>query len=492
MSWTTIGRYVGIAALDGSETSDPIAAGDVTHAVEVAAGPPEEDWPRSYHYAAGFIFDAIDADSDDNTSTIDPFVGTLDTYKVALLRIELDSDPTGIYMELLGCETGWTYNDFLLRGIAYVNGIADLSTWTTPAIGESVTVYLDTTDDEIKRLYLGAAPVPISSSGTSVPAEYVEDGTFTLTVLGQTTSSITWDNDQFALAAAITAAVETLSNVGSGNFIAYPAADTNGFVFRFIGALSAVNIGPMTAASSLIQKADTVSFVEIQGGIAPANEQQVIDDGGGVGTVDLDGETVVLTGLADGTDTAAIQNACDTLFGSGNTSVTDTAGGSPYTIEFVGSLAEQDIAEIALSNDTTTGGVGVSISTPVEGTPGQPQIIELSFLDGPTVGEIEFSGSQVTTFQVSVDDTAADIEATLDSIGSQIDVTGPDGGPYTWTARAGYWGGANNLDIPTGISVTGEPTPLQKDCGLEIVTVQDGLNDPPTNVLPGRYVMCAA
>ncbi len=61
-------------------------------------------------------------------------------------------------------------------------------------------------------------------------------------------------------------------------------------------------------------------------------------------TMTFGGETTVA--ISATANAATVQSALQALstIGSGNCSVTDTGGGSPYTVAFVGSLAQQDVA----------------------------------------------------------------------------------------------------------------------------------------------------
>ena len=83
---------------------------------------------------------------------------------------------------------------------------------------------------------------------------------------------------------------------------------------------------------------------------------------GGTFTLSYSGQTT--SGIAFNAAGAAVQTALEALgtIGVGNVTVTGATGG-PYTITFIGALAEQDVAQITGSGTGLTGGTSPNITT---------------------------------------------------------------------------------------------------------------------------------
>lgn len=243
--------------------------------------------------------------------------------------------------------------------------------------------------NEIQRLYWGSQASPIVNAN-------IEDGTYTLTLDAETTVSINYNGSQNDIQNAL----YDLVAIGTNNISATQEVD--GWTLEFIGAAADTNFSQLSASSSLKQKADGVSFSNTQSGVAdvaitannnittsavsPVDEVQNITVGSNAGNFDLNGTTVTVTGI--GSDSGAIQAACDSVFGYGNTSVT---GADPYTITFQGSLAATDISQISITNDFTSPG-GVSSGTITDGVAGVHQQETCTFSGTPTAGAMDYGG----------------------------------------------------------------------------------------------------
>jgi len=108
---------------------------------------------------------------------------------------------------------------------------------------------------------------------------------------------------------------------------------------------------------------DSVFLSATDGTLADADpikdEKQTVTIGGsptgGTFTLSFKGQTTA--GIAYDAAAAAVQSALEALstIGSGNVSVSGSAGG-PYTVEFIGALADQDVPAMTISVAGLTGG----------------------------------------------------------------------------------------------------------------------------------------
>lgn len=119
---------------------------------------------------------------------------------------------------------------------------------------------------EIGKEYKLTVSVACSRSGTD--ANEIQDitfsavpneGNFTITFDGQTTSTLWYD----AVAADVQAALEALSNVGVGN-VTVTGDFTSGFTIEFIGALANTNQPQVTLATNTLKSGGTGGQNEIQ------------------------------------------------------------------------------------------------------------------------------------------------------------------------------------------------------------------------------------
>lgn len=309
--------------------------------------------------------------------------------------------------------------------------------------------------NEIQRLYFGSQASPVAASN-------LEAGDFTLTFDGQTTSALAYnaaDTDHDA-------ALEALSNIGAGDMSV--TTETNGFSYEFQNALANTNVAQMTAGSvTLKQKADTVTVNVTQSGVADVNEVQRIDIGGCTTQFDLNGNSTFAT-ISTFTD-MAIQTACDTIWGGGNTAVVDLGGGL-FRVTFQGTFAAQNITEMTVTN---AGDGSPVVTTTTEGVTGQHHIFTITLSNAPTEGTWIVAQSTQLGADLDYNASAADVENRLDS-DHAFTVTGSAGGPYTCETD-------DNYSPPVAYTVSEGATPLRKDCAIEIVTTQEGSAGGATN-----------
>ena len=234
-----------------------------------------------------------------------------------------------------------------------------------------------------------------------------DSGTFTLTFDEETTAAIDW----YASAEDVIAELEATAAFEEGDVDVTPIIDGGGYDIEYIGGLAAMNVDPITVdATNLRTAADKISVTVTQTGIAtvtvtpsidtitaavqPVNEVQEINmNGATTGYYDLNGNGSTVTDVVVGY--ASFSNACQTLWGSGNVSPSDLGSGV-YRVEFTGSLAGTNVAEMTISNDDTDSGTGVTIGTVTEGVTGVHQVDEITFTGGTaTAGSMTLDGSSL-------------------------------------------------------------------------------------------------
>ena len=202
-----------------------------------------------------------------------------------------------------------------------------------------------------KLNFNGAGPNEVQ---TVTIARNPTGGTFTLTWSGQTTAAIAYN----ATAAAVASALKALSNIGDNDVtVTGPAGGP--WVVTFVGALAETDVAQMTGnGGSLTGTYNEIQLVTITG--APT---------GGTFTLTWSGQTT--SALAYNASAAQVQAALRLLsnINGANVNVTGDDGG-PYTVEFVGTLAGGNRAEMTASGASLTGGTTpeVTVSTSQEGS----------------------------------------------------------------------------------------------------------------------------
>lgn len=231
----------------------------------------------------------------------------------------------------------------------------------------------------------------------------LDDGAFELTFDGQTTASIPWYDVNMAgsvFAAAIQTALEALPNIGSGNVVVTWSTDHARVEFQ--GTLADTNVAEITVSSNTLKRAaDTVSVNTTQSGAAGTNEVKRFNgDNATTGYVEFSiGSTQVTAPF----DSSNLQTAFDSMYGSGNTSVSDV-GSNQFTITFQSSLANQDIADLTISSNTTD--TNPSTSTDSDGSTGQAQIEAVTLPDSPTEGTLTVTLDSSTSSEFNYNDSS--------------------------------------------------------------------------------------
>jgi len=249
--------------------------------------------------------------------------------------------------------------------------------------------------NEIQRIYFGSQASPVLTSD-------IESGTFTLEFNGYATSPLNYNDS----AATILTALEALSSVGSGN--ASVTLESDGFTVEFTGSLANTNVNSLscTNISSLAIDASNISITNTQTGVVdvttsvsnslsvnsqtPLNEiQQIILIGATTGTFDLNGNSTYATITVDASIVSNIQAACDSIWGSGNSSVSDIGSGT-YNITFQGSYAAVDVENMWITNNTTDGSPYTNSAN--SGVGGLNQQDVCTFGNTPTSGSMIIDG----------------------------------------------------------------------------------------------------
>lgn len=293
--------------------------------------------------------------------------------------------------------------------------------------------------NEVQRFAFGTIASPVTP----------EDGTYTLTFDGYTTGSINYYDNE----AAIIAALEALTSIGSGNVNVTLASGV--YSVEFQGTLADTNVPEITAsAGSIKQAADTVQTNTVISGSAGTNEIQLLDLTG-VTTGDFylnwGGNASQVTVF----DVSTIQGACDAIVGTGNTTVTDNFN-STFSIGFQGGYAGQDVAEMTISGNTTDG--SPSVSTTTNGVAGTSQVVGVVLSDNPTEGTLNVTLDATTSADFYYNDT------------SPATISGWSGG-----GSAGNWEYTADTQA-SDVSHSGSEgsSPLRKSPGIEIDTLTQG------------------
>lgn len=248
-----------------------------------------------------------------------------------------------------------------------------------------------------------------------------------------------------------------------------------GFNITYTGGLAAMNVDPISVdATNLRTEADTISVNVTQTGTAnidvepsietiteavpQANEEQQVTIGGATsGTFDLNGNATSAT--VSTLDATGIQTACDTIWGIGNTIVSDLGAGN-FRVTFGGAYANTNVAEMTVSNNSTDG--SPSITTTTQGNAGAHQVDEIIFTGGTaTAGSCTINGDSCGY------NTSAASAVTV--IGATVSATTPASGSITVTWDSDY-------EAHTPVSVA--TNTLRVEGRKEIFTIE--LDEEPT------------
>ena len=197
---------------------------------------------------------------------------------------------------------------------------------------------------------------------------------------------------------------------------------------------------PLPAGEELEVQVEDIAKVHVIA-TPSGNSQQVVTVAG-----DIAGETFTLTldGHTTGpipVDAAAgtVEDALEVLpnIGAGNVSVSGDAGG-PYTVEFIGALAKQDVHLLT----TSDGGINEKQTVAVAGGAAGDKLV-LTYSGQPT-GELAY------------DATSAQIAAALKGLNNigDTDVAVTDGDPDGWVVE--FNGALAKTDVPPLTGVCGK------------------------------------
>lgn len=290
--------------------------------------------------------------------------------------------------------------------------------------------------NEIKRLYFGSQSSPVANGN-------VEAGTYDLTFDGQTASGLNYNDS----AATIQTALEGLSSIGSGNVAV--TATANGNTVEFQGTLANTNVGDLTAGSiTLKQKADTVSVSTTTNGQVGVYEVQNVNLGGATtGQFDLFNLFPVSS-----MDLSGVQACYDAKFGGGAFTVADNGSG-----DFTATANSYANYENPSVGSNSTDG-SPTASTTTEGVAEQFQVVSVTLPDSPTEGNLNVTLDMSTSADFAYNEGSAPTMSGWSAGGANPNWT------YTRDTAA------------SNVSVSGAEgsTPLRKDCGIEIVTTQEG------------------
>jgi autotransporter-associated beta strand protein len=235
---------------------------------------------------------------------------------------------------------------------------------------------------------IGANNVYVTQTGSEVQTVSVSGtaGTFTLTLNGQTTTSL----DFSAAASDIQTALEGLSNVGTGNVsVTATGTNPNTFAVTFIGALAGTIQPAMTATgangttvtvnSVISNNVLTVTFVGTLGG---ADQAQITAAAGGVG--------VAIGSSSNGGPIYTNEEQLVTVAGSGGNNQTGTftltfgTGTNPPTTTSLAYNASAGQVQAALNKLSSIGGVNGSVVVRLVGT--KPNVYAVTF-EGDMLGQ---------------------------------------------------------------------------------------------------------
>ena len=192
-------------------------------------------------------------------------------------------------------------------------------------------------------------------------------GTFTLSLDGEKTSSLNYNDT----AATIQSAIEGLLGVGSGNVdCAGGPINTTAVTVTFKGSLGSKNISPLV--TDFTGAAVTVSVTEdIKGRTSDVNEVQTAEllnsPSGGTFTISVNGQ--VTGNLAYNISNAALKTALDGLSTVDSVSISDGPLPALTTIEFQGTQAGQNVPEMVIDPGSLTGSANtVNVTTITDGS----------------------------------------------------------------------------------------------------------------------------
>ena len=231
-------------------------------------------------------------------------------------------------------------------------------------------------------------------------------GSFTLSFRGDTTTTLTYDDT----AADIQAALEALPSIGEDNVVCAGGALPTSVTVTFAEALANQDLPLLVVAFT--GAPSTLSATETTKGTTGQNETQTIDllnsPTGGTFTVTFDGQT---TGnIAYNANAATVEAALEALSNITSGDLTTTGGalpGTAVTVEFGGTLATTNVAQMTINPANLTSGPSIAISTPTPGVAGNDEWQVINPTNGTAVAAVNnISGNasvSAGTFTISTD-----------------------------------------------------------------------------------------
>lgn len=315
---------------------------------------------------------------------------------------------------------------------------------------------------------LQAAGQATSSEYWIVTAETAATGNFTLSHDSNTTGNIAVNSGQTTMLTEL----EGLASIGSGNVDVFAhrsnaALAVRTWVIRFKGTLAGTNVPDLTIDDGGVS-GGTIDLTKIEdGGTAPGvNEIQEVYTNGTGGTFTLSHSAATTNAISAVAATATLQAELTGILGTGNVSVPSGSGTSsdPWRVEFIGSNASTNVAQITGNGSELTGTVSVSVTTVVDGVAATGEVQTIT-LTGATGGTFTLSFKDKETGPLAYNVSAANMQTALRALssigGANVNVSGSSGGPYTVTF-VGSLTGINQPQIvsdPAGLTGSAAVTP---------------------------------
>ncbi|HEY2253022.1 MAG TPA: hypothetical protein VGH74_18245, partial [Planctomycetaceae bacterium] len=318
--------------------------------------------------------------------------------------------------------------------------------------------------------WTGAGPQPVVTTiqdggqASSDEMQFVQtDATagFKLTYNGQQTGLIN-DTNAATLAANVKAALESLSQIGTGNVTVY-AGTTNtvwapgsaGFVVRFTGSKA----NTVMSLMSIQFASPGAGVTRICNGTASLNEIQTISIVGNGGTYTLTAGAQTTSAIAWNAVPGTVQTRIQTDLAATIVACTVTGTGtlaSPFVVT-VTNPANTNIAQLTGNGASLTGG-GATITEITAGHAGINEVQTLTAAPGVNAGTLTlaFNGSAPTT-ALAWNATAAQVQAALVALPTinTVTVTGGAGGPWVVTWSLSQAGALQPLLLADGSLLTG-------------------------------------
>ncbi len=291
---------------------------------------------------------------------------------------------------------------------------------------------------QVDGAWPAASAITTTQGGTASEVQRVGftgayGGSFTLSFSGQTTGTIAYN----ASAATVLAALEALSNIGSGDVAVTQTVNTfsaKEWQVTFQGALASTNVAQITVnTGGLMPFPGAVQNTDVQGGAVDEVQTVTLASVTG-GTFTLRFATEETATIAYNAAAGTVETALEALSGIDNVAVSGNAGG-PWTITFQGSLAGQNVPPLGVDSNSLTNANPLSLTTYAYDDASRltsttdplgyvtayeydnlDRLIELTQPDPDGGGSLT---APVTTF-------------TYDLVGNRLSLTDPVGNETTW------------------------------------------------------------